>query len=123
MGMFKDLRDLHKASKQFERPTMREALKQSNEAVQAYQAGMAQAGHVAQVGVMGTATVKQLRATGRTFNEWPEMEIDLTVDVNGFTSDVTHTEAVSPAILPRLVPGGTITVKVDPQDHSKLIFI
>jgi hypothetical protein len=51
------------------------------------------------------------------------MEIDLTVDVNGFTSDVTHTEAVSPAILPRLVPGGTITVKVDPQDHSKLIFI
>ena len=123
MGMFKDLRDLHKASKQFERPTMRDALKQSNEAVQAYQAGMAQAGHVAQVGVMGTATVKQLRATGRTFNEWPEMEIDLTVDVNGFTSDVTHTEAVSPAILPRLVPGGTITVKVDPQDHSKLIFI
>jgi hypothetical protein len=72
---------------------------------------------------MGTATVKQLRATGRTFNEWPEMEIDLTVDVNGFTNDVTHTEAVSPAILPRLVPGGTITVKVDPQDHSKLIFI
>ncbi len=39
MGMFKDLRDLHKASKQFERPTMRDALRQSNEAVQAYQAG------------------------------------------------------------------------------------
>ena len=51
------------------------------------------------------------------------MEIDLTVEVNGFESEVTHTEPVSPAVLPRLVPGGTITVKVDPQDHSQLIFI
>jgi len=123
MGMFKDLRDLHKASKQFERPTMRDALRQSNEAIQAYQAGMEQSGRIAQVGVMGTAVVKELRPTGRTFNEWPEMEIDLTVDVNGFKSEVTHTEPVSPAVLPRLVPGGTITVKVDPQDHSQLIFI
>jgi len=39
MGMFKDLRDLHKASTQFERPTIREALKQSNQAVQAYTPG------------------------------------------------------------------------------------
>ncbi len=123
MGMFKDLRDLHKASKQFERPTMRDALKQSNEAVQAYQAGMERSGHIAQVGVMGTAVVKELRPTGRTFNEWPEMEVDLTVDVNGFQSEVTHTEPVSPAVLPRLVPGGTITVKVDPHDHSQLIFV
>ena len=123
MGMFKDLRDLQKASKQFERPTMRESLRKSNEAVQAYQAGMERSGRIAQVGVMGTATVKELRPTGRTFNEWPEMEIDLTVDVNGFQSDVTHTEPVSPAIQPRLVPGGTITVKVDPEDHSQLIFV
>jgi hypothetical protein len=34
MGMFKDLRDLHKASRQFERPTMRESLRRANEAVQ-----------------------------------------------------------------------------------------
>lgn len=123
MGMFKDLRDLHKASKQYERPTLREGLKQANEAVQTYQAGAARSARIAQVGVMGTATVKELRPTGRTFNEWPEMEIDLTVDVNGFQSEVTHTEPVSPAVLPRLVPGGTITVKVDPEDHSQLIFI
>jgi hypothetical protein len=123
MGMFKDLRDLHKASKQFERPTMREALKQSNEAIQAYQAGMERNSRIAEVGVMGTATVKALRPTGTTINEWPEMDIDLTVDVNGFQSEVTHREAVSPAILPQLVPGATINVKADPQDHSQLILI
>ena len=123
MGMFKDLRDLHKASKQFERPTMREALKQSNEAIQAYQAGIERNSRLAEVGVLGTATVKALRPTGRTVNEWPEMDIDLTVDVNGFQSEVTHTEPVSPAILPRLVPGGTISVKADPQDHSQLMLI
>ena len=72
---------------------------------------------------MGTAVVKELRPTGRTFNEWPEMEIDLTVEVNGFESEVTHTEPVSPAVLAAARPGGTITVKVDPQDHSQLIFI
>ncbi len=123
MGMFKDMRDLHKASKQIERPSIRDALTQSKEAVQSYQATAARNAHVAQVGVMGTATVGELRPTGRTINQWPEMEIDLTVDVNGFQSDVTHTEPVSPAIHPRLVPGNTVTVKVDPQDHSQLIFI
>jgi hypothetical protein len=123
MGMFKDLRDLQKASKQFERPTMREGLRQANEAVQAYQAGVEKNTRIAQVGVMGKATVKQMRPTGTTINEWPEMDIDLTVDVNGFQSDVTHREAVSPAILPQLVPGATINVKVDPQDHSQLILV
>ena len=123
MGMFKDMRDLHKASKQFERPTMGEALKQSNEAVHAYQAGMERNAAVGENGVMGTATVKGLRATGRTFNEWPEMDLELTVDVNGFTSDVTHTEPISPALLPRMVPGATIAIKADPQDHSRLVLI
>ena len=123
MGMFKDLRDLHKASKQFERPTMREALRQGNEAIQAYQAGAGRNARIAQVGVMAKATVKELRPTGRTFNVWPEMEIDLMVDAGGFQNEVTHTEPVSPAILPRLVPGATIDVKVDPQDHSQLILI
>jgi len=123
MGMFKDLRDLRKASKQFERPSMGEGLRQANEAMQAYQAGAQRAEHVAEVGVPGTATVKELRPTGKTVNDRHEMEIDLTVDVNGFQSEVTHTEAVSPAILPQLVPGATIKVKADPQDHSQLILV
>jgi len=123
MGMFKDLRDLHKASKQFERPTLREGLAQANEAVQAYQAGAQNDARVAEVGVMGTATVKELRPTGRYINQMPEMELDLTVDVNGFQSEVTHTSAISPAILPRLVPGGSLTIKADPEDHSQLILI
>jgi hypothetical protein len=72
---------------------------------------------------VGTASVRDLRPTGRTFNDYPEMDIDQTVEVNGFQSDVTHTEPISPAILPRLAPGASIEVKVDPDDHSQLILI
>jgi hypothetical protein len=123
MGMFKDLRDLHKASKQFERPSMRESIKSANEAVQAYQSGVAQAQDVAVNGVLGKATVRAMRDTGTLVNHMHVLELDLTVDVNGFQSDVTHSEPISPMLIGRLQPGAEISVKVDPQDHSRLILI
>ena len=123
MGMFKDMRDLHKASKQMERPGLRDSLKQANEAVQSYQAGQQQAVDVAANGVLGKATIKAMRDTGTVVNEMHVLALDLTVDVNGFQSEVTHTEPISPLLTARLTPGAEITVKVDPQDHSRLILI
>ena len=123
MGMFKDLRDLRKASKQFERPGLRDSLRQANEAVQAYQAGTQQAADVAANGVLGKATVQGMRQTGTVVNEMHVLELDLLVDVNGFQSQVTHTEPISPVLIGRLQPGAEITVKVDPQDHSRLVLI
>ena len=123
MGMFKDLRDLRKASKQVERPSLREGLKQANEAVQAYQAGQRQAADVAANGVLGKATVRAMRDTGTLVNELHVLELDLTVDVNGFESEVTHSEPISPILLGRLQPGAEITVKVDPNDHSRLVLV
>jgi hypothetical protein len=123
MGMFKDLRDLHKASKQFERPTMRDSLRQANEAVQAFTEGQQQAADIAANGVLGKATVREMRDTGALVNHMHVLELDLTVEANGFSSEVTHSEPISPVLLGRLQPGAEITVKVDPNDHSRLILV
>jgi hypothetical protein len=123
MGMFKDLRDLHKASKQFERPTMRDSLRQANEAVQAFTEGQQQAADIAANGVLGKATVREMRDTGALENHMHVLELDLTVEANGFSSEVTHSEPISPVLLGRLQPGAEITVKVDPNDHSRLILV
>jgi hypothetical protein len=121
MGMFKDMRDLHKMSKQYERPKMRDALKQSKEALQQVQADQATATRLANEGVDATATVNMLQATGKNVNYQPEIQFDLTVNVNGHESRVNHTQVVSPAMLGQLQPGATVPVKVDPNDTSQLV--
>jgi hypothetical protein len=121
MGMFKDVRSMQKASKDFERPKMRDALKMGAEAVQQVQADQQLAEHLANNGVDGTATINSLVATGKQVNYQPEMTLELSVDVNGQVSQVTHTQVISPAVLPQLQPGGTVACKVDPADHSKLL--
>jgi hypothetical protein len=121
MGMFKDLKGLQKASKGNTRPGLREGLRQANEAVQQVQGQQELAEHLGTNGIDGEATIKELRATGRQINLEPELELDLSVAAGGFTSDVTHVQPVSPALLGQLQPGATIAVKVDPEDHTKLI--
>ena len=60
-------------------------------------------------------------ATGKQVNMQPELQFQLTVDVNGSQSEVTHTQVVSPAVIGQLQPGANVPVKVDPNDHSKLM--
>ncbi len=121
MGMFKDMRDLQKMSKQYERPKMRDALKQGKEAMQQVQSDQALAERLANEGVDATVTVNQLQATGRQVNYQPELQMELTVNVNGQETQVTHTQVVSPALIGQLQPGATVPAKVDPNDHSQLI--
>jgi hypothetical protein len=123
MGMFKDLRDLRKASKQYERPGLRDSLRQANETMQAFQAGQEQAAAIAMTGVMGKATVRAMRDTGTLVNNMHVLELDLTVEANGFQSEVTHSEPISPVLLGRLQPGAEIAVKVDPNDSSRLVLV
>jgi len=47
--------------------------------------------------------------------------MELTVNVNGTESQVTHTQVVSPALIGQLQPGASVPVKVDPNDHSQLM--
>lgn len=127
MGMFKDMRDLHKTGKQMTKDRggsfkmMKDGLAQANEALQQVQSDQELAEKLANEGVDGTATIQQMVATGKTVNMQPELQFQMSVDVNGQTSEVTHTQVVSPAIIGQLQPGATVPVKVDPSDHSQLM--
>lgn len=127
MGMFKDMRDLSKAGKQMKKERggsfqmMKDGLAQANEAMQQVQSDQALAEKLANEGVDGTATIQQMVATGKTVNMQPELQFQMTVEVNGQSSEVTHTQVVSPAIIGQLQPGATVPVKVDPSDHSQLM--
>ena len=127
MGMFKDMRDLSKAGKQMKKERggslkmMKDGLAQANQAVQQVQTDQELAERLANEGVDGTATIQQMVATGKTVNMQPELQFQMTIDVNGNQSEVTHTQVVSPAIIGQLQPGATVPVKVDPNDHSQLM--
>lgn len=127
MGMFKDMRDLSKAGKQMQKERggslkmMKDGLAQANQAVQQVQSDQALAEKLANEGVDGTATIIQMVATGKTVNMQPELQFQMSVDVNGSVSTVTHTQVVSPAIIGQLQPGAQVPVKVDPNDHSQLM--
>jgi hypothetical protein len=127
MGMFKDMRDLSKTGKEMKKERggslkmMKDGLAQANQAVQEVQGNQALAEKLANEGVDGTATIVQMVATGRTINMQPELQFQMTVDVAGSSSSVTHTQVVSPAIIGQLQPGAQVPVKVDPSDHSQLM--
>jgi hypothetical protein len=67
--------------------------------------------------------VVALRETGQHINEQPVIEMDLSVDRAGFVSKVTHRQAVSPLLLPRLQVGATLPAKVDPNDTTHLVLV
>jgi hypothetical protein len=127
MGMFKDMRDLNKAGKQMKKERggslqmMKDGLAQANEMVQGVQADQELAERLANDGVDGTATIISMVATGATINMQPQLQFQMSVDVGGNVSTVTHVQAVSPAIIGQLQPGAQVPVKVDPNDHSQLM--
>ena len=127
MGMFKDMRDLSKTGQQMKKERggslkmMKDGLAQANQMVQGVQADQQLAERLANEGVDGTATIVQMQATGNNINMQPELQFQLTVDVNGSQSTVTHTQVVSPAVIGQLQPGAQVPVKVDPNDHSQLM--
>ena len=128
MGMFKDMRDLSKTGKQMKKERggslkmMKDGLAQANEMMQGVQADQELAERLANEGVDGTATIVSMQATGANINMQPELQFQLTVDVGGSQSTVTHTQVVSPAVIGQLQPGAQVPVKVDPNDHSQLMF-
>jgi hypothetical protein len=127
MGMFKDMRDLSKTGKEMKKERggslkmMKDGLAQANQMVQGVQADQELAERLANEGVDGTATIVSMQATGANINMQPELQFQLTVDVGGSQSQVTHKQVVSPAVIGQLQPGAQVPVKVDPNDHSQLM--
>jgi hypothetical protein len=89
--------------------------------VQGVQADQELAERLANEGVDGTATIVSMQATGAHINMQPELLFQLSLDVNGSTSEVQHKQVVSPAVIGQLQPGAQVPVKVDPNDHSQLM--
>jgi hypothetical protein len=127
MGMFKDLRDLNRMGKEETKKRggmfkmAKDGLAQANETMQQFQATQGLAQTLASDGVDGQATIRSMVATGTEINLQPEIAFELTVEVNGFETEVSHKQVVSPAWLGRLQPGATVPCKVDRNDNSKLL--
>jgi hypothetical protein len=127
MGFFKDLRDINKAGKDMVKERgghlqmMKDGVAQANQMMQQVQTDQALAERLANEGVDGSATINQIVSTGKMVNMQPEIQFQMSVNVNGQTSEVTHNQVVPPTIIPQLQPGATVPVKVDPNDHSQLL--
>lgn len=127
MGLFQTLksyREMHKATKELakshKRPSLREGMQQATAMMQSVGGQQALTEHLEANGRPAEATIKSLQATGGMINNMPVLQMELSLP-GGFGEDVTHTQAVSPALLGQLQPGATVSVLVDPQDSSKLV--
>lgn len=70
----------------------------------------------------GSAQVTAIADTGTRINESPVVELDLMVTVAGKEPyPVKHRQVISPVVMANFQPGSTISVRVDPQDQSKII--
>ena len=109
MGMFKDMRDLNKAGKEMKKErggSLKMAEAAGGELALGLEgqsvADQELAEKLANEGVDGTATIIQMVAAGATINMQPELQFQMSVDVGGDVSTVTHTQVVSPAIIGQL---------------------
>jgi len=124
MGLFKDMRKMQKDVKDMgiKRPSLREGMAQASEAIGNVKEQQEAALKLQQSGKPGTATIKAMRDMGQLVNHQPVIEFDLTVEVGGFTHDVTHKQPVPPTMIGQLQPGATINVLVDPDEPTTLLF-
>jgi hypothetical protein len=136
MGMFKDLNKLNKQAKDIQRSQGRRTgmigmlrdtpsmISQASSAVDdamALQAEIQGQQALLNSGTPGKATIKNFQDTGTLVNFNPQIVLDLEVNVPGQQPyEAQLTTAVPQVYLGRLQPGGTIGVRVDPTDGSKL---
>jgi hypothetical protein len=73
-------------------------------------------------GVAGSATINSLEPTGWRFNRYyPIVKFNLSVEAGGsaYTADIK--QAVEPELLERLSPGSVVAVRVDRENHKKVV--
>ncbi|MEX0805428.1 MAG: DUF3592 domain-containing protein [Candidatus Binatia bacterium] len=73
-------------------------------------------------GVAGAATITSLKPTGWRYNRYyPIVRFGLSVEAGGAAYPVEVKQAVDPELLDRLVPGVVVTVRVDRENHKKVV--
>lgn len=123
MGFFKSLNDVHKQAKALDKdfhPGQMMADGQAKmAAATAMMAEQTKAANAAAHGLDGTATVVAVRQTPTMINFQPLVEIDLTVLGAGRPPyPVTVQQVVDQVSLPRVQPGASLPVKIDPADAN-----
>jgi len=136
MGMFKDISKMNKQAKDIQKSQGRRTgmigmlrdtpsmISQASSAVDdamALQAEIQGQQALLSSGTPGKATIKNFTDTGTLVNFNPQVVLDLEVEVPGQQPYPAQlTTAVPQVYLGRLQPGGSIGVRVDPSDGSKL---
>jgi hypothetical protein len=73
-------------------------------------------------GIPGSATITAVTQTGATLNGNPRLALDVSVQLPGRAAFPARiTQFVPLILLSRATPGGTLAVKVDQQDPSKIV--
>jgi hypothetical protein len=77
-----------------------------------------------QSGVNTPATIKSMSETGKTdMGGGKEIAFDVEVrPASGATYENTFTQSMQPSVLESLNPGTEITVRVDPDDSTSMLF-
>jgi hypothetical protein len=132
MGFFKDVRDLKKTADVLTPPehkgmmggfrAMRDGVATANQMVGNLAAEQQKSATLMATGLVGQATIDQVRDTGTTVNENPQVEFDLTVTVPGrdpYTATVT--QIISRIAIGSFQPGATVPVRVSPEDPHTLM--
>jgi hypothetical protein len=84
--------------------------------------GASRTNQILQTGIPGTATITGLTQTGMTFNDNPQISMNLLVQLPGEVPyAATHREIVPLMLLGRLSSGAPLSVKVDQMDRSKIV--
>jgi hypothetical protein len=73
-------------------------------------------------GILGSATITTLEPTGWRFNRYyPIVRFGLSVEAGSAAYPVEIKQAVDPELLERLASGVVVGVRVDRQDHKKVV--
>jgi hypothetical protein len=73
-------------------------------------------------GLVGQATITEVRDTGTVVNQNPVVEFDLQVAVDGRDPyPVTHRQVVSKLVVGNFAPGAVVPVRVDPGNVAEVM--
>jgi hypothetical protein len=73
-------------------------------------------------GLVGQATITEVRDTGTLVNQNPVVEFDLQVAVDGRDPyPVTHRQVVSKLVVGNFAPGAVVPVRVDPGNVAEVM--
>jgi hypothetical protein len=132
MGFFKDVRDLKKTADAMTPPehkgvmggfrAMKDGVATANQMIGNLAADQQKSATLMATGVVGQATINQVRDTGTTINENPQVQFDLTVTIPGRDPYAASlTQVISRIAIGSFQPGATVPVRVSPEDPQTLM--